>query len=147
MVSGSTDGEISNVFKDTEMLYDVLIDFYELLKKEPAIGPKLAQSDLLVQFRYKNPSAVITIDATGDEIQILKGEFEGQPEVVLTMNADFAHRFWHGKANLITALTRRQVKAKGNVPKTIKLLPILKPSYSLYPKFLAEKGLQDLIMT
>jgi hypothetical protein len=63
------------------------------------------------------------------------------------MNADFAHAFWHGKANLVSALTRRQVKAKGNVPKTIKLLPILKPSYALYPKFLADKGLRHLVMT
>jgi hypothetical protein len=90
---------------------------------------------------------VITIDATGDDLKIIQGEFDGQPEVVLTMNADFAHAFWHGKANLVSALTRRQVKAKGNVPKTIKLLPILNPSYALYPKFLADKGLRHLVMT
>ena len=138
--------EISNVFDDAEMLYDVLIEFYELLKSKPEIGPKLAQSNLCVQFRYKRPSAVITIDATGDDIRIVKGEFEGDPEVTLTMNADFAHRFWHGKANLVTALTRRQVVAKGNVPKTIKLLPILKPSYDLYPQFLIKKGLRHLVI-
>ncbi len=123
------------------------MEFYELLKNNPEIGPKLAQSNLCVQFRYKNPSAVITIDATGAELKIIPGDFDGQPEVVLTMNADFAHAFWHGKANLVSALTRRQVKAKGNVPKTIKLLPILKPSYALYPKFLADKGLRHLVMT
>jgi len=64
----------------------------------------------------------------------------------MSMNADFAHKFWHGKANLVTALTRRQVAAKGNVPKTLKLLPILKPAYELYPQFLEEKGLEELIM-
>jgi len=64
----------------------------------------------------------------------------------MTMNADFAHKFWHGRANLITALTRRQVVARGNVPKTIKLLPILKPAYDLYPDFLREKGLGELIL-
>jgi hypothetical protein len=106
----------------------------------------LAKSDLCVQFRYTNPSAVITIDAGGEEIKILRDEFDGKPEVTLTMNADFAHRFWHGKANLVTALTRRQVAAKGNVPKTIKLLPILKPSYDLYPDFLAKKGLRHLVI-
>ncbi len=85
-------------------------------------------------------------DATGEDIEIIKGEFDGQPEVTLTMKADFAHKFWHGKANLVTALTRRQVAAKGNVPKTIKLLPILKPSYALYPKFLVKKGFRHLVM-
>ena len=142
-----SDKAMNHVFKDAKMLYAVLMEFYELLKNNPEIGPKLAQSNLCVQFRYKNPSAVITIDATGAELKIVQGDFDGQPEVVLTMNADFAHAFWHGKANLISALTRRQVKAKGNVPKTIKLLPILKPSYALYPKFLADKGLRHLVMT
>ncbi len=141
------DQSVANVFKDAKMLYEVLVAFYELLKNHPEIGPKLAQSNLCVQFRYKNPSAVITIDATGDDLKIIPGRFDGQPDVVLTMKADFAHAFWHGKANLVSALTRRQVTAKGNVPKIIKLLPILQPSYALYPKFLADKGLRHLVMT
>ena len=147
LAAARSDKAMTHVFKDAKMLYAVLMEFYELLKNNPEIGPKLAQSNLCVQFRYKNPSAVITIDATGAELKIIQGDFDGHPEVVLTMNADFAHTFWHGKANLVSALTRRQVKAQGNVPKTIKLLPILKPSYALYPKFLAEKGLRHLVMT
>ena len=139
--------ELTNVFQNSDMVYDVLLAFYELLKDDPAIGPALAKTDLCIQFRYKNPSAVITINAAGDDIQILKGEYEGDLDVVMTMDADFAHKFWHGKANLVSALTRRQVVAKGNVPKTIKLLPILKPAYDLYPKFLRKKGLGDLIMS
>ena len=138
---------VTNVFKDAKTLYAILVEFYELLKDNPEIGPKLAESQLCVQFRYQNPSAVITIDASGDDLKIIPGRFDGQPEVVLSMQADFAHAFWHGKANLVSALTRRQVKAKGNVPKTIKLLPILKPSYALYPQFLADKGLRHLVMT
>ncbi len=138
------DGEMTNVFKDSEMCYDVLAGFYEQLKDDPEIGPALADTDLCIQFIYKNPAATITIDATGDEIIIHRGTFAGTPEVTMTMNADFAHKFWHGKANLITALTRRQVVARGNVPKTIKLLPILKPAYAKYPDFLKAKGLGHL---
>ena len=147
MAGARSDKAMTHVFKDAKMLYEILLEFYEVLKNHPEIGPKLAQSNLCVQFRYKNPSAVITIDATGHDLKIVKGDFDGQPEVILSMNADFAHAFWHGKANLVSALTRRQVKARGNVPKTIKLLPILKPSYALYPKFLADKGLRHLVMT
>ncbi len=146
MAAGLSGDAPSGVFESADVLYDILIEFYELLKETPEIGPKLAQSGLCVQFRYNNPSAIITIDATGDEIQILKGDFDGRPEVTLSMNADFAHKFWHGKANLVSALTRRQVAAKGNVPKAIKLLPILKPSYALYPKFLVKKGLRHLVI-
>lgn len=138
--------KMANVFKDTDMVYEVLLGFYEMLKTDDRIGPSLNRTDLCIQFRYTNPDAVITIDATGDDIAIVKGEFAGEPEVTMSMNADFAHKFWHGKANLVTALTRRQVTAKGNVPKTLKLLPILKPAYELYPEYLKRKDLARLIL-
>ncbi len=139
-------GKMANVFKDSEMVYDILVDFYQMLDKDPGIGPSLRKTNLCIQFRYANPEAIITIDATGDTTQILKGQFDGDPEVTMSMDADFAHKFWHGKANLITALTRRQVVAKGNVPKTLKLLPVLKPAFDLYPDFLRDKGLEHLII-
>jgi hypothetical protein len=138
---------MKNVFKDSEMLYAVLIDFFERLKAHPDIGPALKKTNLCVQFIYKNPSGVITVDATGRELAIHKGEFDGKPQVTMSMNADFAHKFWLGRANLVSALTRRQVVARGNVPKTLKLLPILNPAYDLYPVFLKEKGLAHLIIT
>lgn len=139
-------GDMTNVFKDSKMLYDVLIGFYEELKNDAKIGQALAETKMVIQFIYKNPSATITIDTTGNDIVIHKGDYSGKPEVSLSMNADFAHKFWHGRANLVTALTLRQVTAKGNVPKTIKLLPILKPAYEKYPRFLKAKGLAHLIM-
>ncbi len=147
LAAGRQSKELVNVFKNAEMLYEILIEFYERLKDDPDIGPALAKTGLCIQFRYNNPSAVITINAAGDDTKILKGEYKGALDVTMTMNADFAHKFWHGKANLVSALTRRQVVAKGNVPKTIKLLPILKPAYELYPKYLREKGLGELIMS
>ena len=125
----------------------MLVGFYELLKEDPGIGPALAATGLCVQFVYRRPDGVITIDAGGDTLDIVSGEFKGQPEVTMTMDADFAHRFWHGKANLVSALTRRQVIAKGNVPRTIKLLPVLAPAYRLYPRYLRENGWGDLVMT
>ncbi|MBF0574274.1 MAG: SCP2 sterol-binding domain-containing protein, partial [Desulfamplus sp.] len=117
-----------------------------LLKGDAELGPALSKTGLCVQFVYKNPSATITIDATGEELKIVAGDFSGSPEVTMTMDADFAHKFWHGKANLVSALTRRLVVAKGNVPKTLKLLPVLKPAYKLYPQYLKDKGLADIIM-
>ena len=90
---------------------------------------------------------MLTIDARGEEVQIYQGAaFTGEPEVTMSMNADFAHAFWHGRVNLVSALTRRQVVARGNVPKTLKLLPILKPAYALYPHYLAEVGMAGKII-
>jgi alcohol dehydrogenase len=147
MMAGVSGKESKNIFKDSDMLYDVLLGFYDLLKQDKEIGPALKRTNLLIQFVYQNPDGIVTIDCTGDELEISKGEFDGKPEVTMSMNADFAHKFWHGKANLVSALTRRQVRAKGNVPKTIKLLPILKPAYDLYPQYLKDKGLGNLVIS
>ena len=138
--------KLSNVFSSDKMLYEILGEFYDVLKKDPKIGPSIQNTNLCIQFQYKNPNASITIDATGKTIKIIQGDFKGKPQVTMSMNADFAHKFWHGRANLVTALTRRQVTAKGNVPKTLKLLPILKPAFELYPQYLKDKGLEHLIM-
>ena len=136
--------ELRDVFPDTETLYRVLGGFFERLKIDPRIGEPLKASRLCVRFAYQNPTAEITIDARGEEVRIYRGaEFSGQPEVTMRMSADFAHAFWHGRVNLVSALTRRQVIAKGNVPKTLKLLPILKPAYALYPQYLKEIGMKD----
>jgi hypothetical protein len=140
------DKPIQNVFRDQQMLYDVLMGFYETLINHPEIGPAIHQTNLCIQFVYRNPDGIITLDAGGDQLSLVKGEFTGRPEVTMTMNADFAHRFWYGRANLISALTRRQVRAKGNIPKTLKILPILKPAYGLYPKYLRENGFESLIL-
>lgn len=139
--------EIRDVFADADNLYQVLGGFYEALKVNPDIGKPLKDSNLCVQFAYRNPQATITIDARGDEVEIYLGDsFEGKPEVTMTMNADIAHYFWHGKVNLVSAITRRQIVAKGNVPKTIKLLPILKPAFELYPDFLRQHGLAEKVV-
>ncbi|PIE01175.1 MAG: hypothetical protein CSA81_12515 [Acidobacteria bacterium] len=135
-------GSFQNVFSDSETVYRVIGGFFERLKEHEKMGPELAKTKLLIQFIYKKPSAVITIDARGDELAIYHGDCDLTPEVTMSMNADFAHLFWHGKANLITALTKREVKARGNVPKTIKLLPVLNPAYALYPVYLKEIGFE-----
>jgi len=58
----------------------------------------------------------------------------------MTMSSDIAHKFWFGRVNLMAALTRKQMVAKGPVPKVLKLLPAIKPSYEMYPKYLVENG-------
>ena len=139
--------QLSDVFPDSETFYRIMGGFFQRLTIDPQIGAALKQSQLCVRFEYAQPSAVLTIDARGAEVKIYAGEtFDGEPEVTMSMSADFAHAFWHGQVNLLSALTRRQVVAKGNVPKTLRLLPILKPAYALYPHYLTEMGMADKVM-
>ncbi|MBF0497796.1 MAG: hypothetical protein HQK58_14680 [Deltaproteobacteria bacterium] len=58
------------------------------------------------------------------------------------MKAEIAHKFWYGKVNLTAALARRQMTAKGPIPKIMALLPAIKPAYAMYPKYLDDNGFQ-----
>ena len=126
-------------FQDSAKLQDILQNFFKLLSEDPNIGPKLKSSNLIVKFNYTDPDLSLTIDCTQTPIQVLANDTTLKPEVEMTMKADTAHKFWFGKVNLVIALTRREITAKGSIPKVLKLLPVIKPAYALYPKFIQEK--------
>ena len=54
-------------------------------------------------------------------IEVTFNDNDKKPEVEMSMKADVAHKFWFGKVNLVAALARRQMIAKGPVPKILKL--------------------------
>ncbi len=133
-------------FTDSQKLENVLVGFFNLLAKDETIGPKLMASDLIIQFNYTDPDLFITIDCSGDVVDIKANDGSKKPIVSMKMKADTAHKFWFGKVNLLMALTRREITAKGPIPKILKLLPVIKPAYALYPNYLKENGFSDLMM-
>lgn len=131
------------VFNDTKHLTDTLVPFFDLLKDDPDIGPKIMASGLIVQFRYTEPDAVVTIHCPDEKVIV--GELDYEPTVTMSMKADTAHKFWLGNLNLMVALTKREVIAKGPIAATMKLLPIIKNSYSMYKEYLIKIGMEDSI--
>lgn len=122
-------------FKDSAELQKILGGFFELLGKHPQLGPKFLHSKLMVRFNYREPGLSITADCTGPEVVITFNDTDKKPEVEMDMKADVAHDFWIGKINLLVALARRQMVARGHIPKILKLLPILKPAHELYREY------------
>lgn len=114
--------------------------FFEHLTRHETIAPKLLASKLIVKFNYHEPELEITVDCSGDMIQITFDDHGKKPEVEMSMKADVAHRFWLGKVNLVMALARREMIAKGPIPKILRLLPVIQPAYALYPEYLKERG-------
>lgn len=137
-----------DVFKDKEEVYKVIVHFFEMLRDHEVIGPQLLNSDLIVRFNYTEPDSSVLIDASGSQVKLATDDEAraGSPEVEMTMKADFAHYFWHGKANLLQALTRREVVTKGNLPRALRLLPILEPAYLLYPQYLKDNGYSSIVV-
>jgi putative sterol carrier protein len=81
----------------------------------------------------------------GEEGEVDFGPTEMQPEIVMSMEADTAHRFWLGKVNVTMALAKGQMKAKGPVAKILKLVPLVKPVFPRYQKMLEEQNRDDLL--
>ncbi len=132
-------------FENSEQLRQVLGGFFEYLQTVQEMAQKLLASKMVLRFTYSEPDLSITIDLTGPEGIITYNDTSKTPAVEMSMKADVAHRFWFGKVNLIMALARREMVAKGPIPKILKLLPVIKPAYELYPKYLQEKGFSSLI--
>jgi len=141
-------------FKSEAELREIIGMLYDQVKINPAVAPRIRDGKIIIQFRYTEPVGIVTINAAAPPTQpnafydVTWGENANiKPDVEMSMKADVAHQFWHGKVNLMTALTRRQIIAKGPIPKILKLLPAVEPVYALYPKMLREIGRTDLIIS
>ncbi len=140
------------VFRDTAQFYDTVGELMNRAKVDPHIGPKIAASGIVIQFRYTDPDATTTVNAKDKPTQpgafadVFNGPTSLKPDAVLSMRADVAHAFWHGKVNLLAALAKKDIVLQGPLPKILKLLPAVEPLYKVYPNLLREKGYADLVM-
>lgn len=128
-------------FESSTQLKNVLGGFFRYLGNDEELSSKLLKSKLILKFNYREPEASLTVDLRGDQVIVLEDDSTLEPDVEMAMKADTAHKFWLGKVNLVVALTRREITAKGPIPKILKLLPIIKPAYKLYPQYLKENGM------
>ena len=133
-------------FKDADEVYQFIGRLFQDLTDDEELGPKFRKADTVVQYQYRNPESQITVRMKeGQDGQVDFGPTELEPEVVMTMEADTAHRFWLGKVNVTVALARGQMKAKGPVAKILKLVPLVKPVFPRYRQMLEEAGREDLV--
>ena len=133
-------------FKDADELYRFIGRLFEDLADDEELAPQFRKADTIVQYVYRDPDSTITVQLLeGEEGRVDLGETDMQPEVVMSMDADTAHKFWLGKVNVTVAMTRGQMKAKGPVAKILKLVPLVKPVFPKYRAMLEEAGREDLI--
>lgn len=135
-----------STFENTDRLQQVLGGFFYYILADPLMGPRLKESRLVLRFNYTEPDLSITVDLSREPAEVTFNDTTKVPEVEMKMKADVAHRFWFGKVNLMIALARREMIAKGPIPKILRLLPVIKPAYELYPKYLKEKGFQQYLI-
>jgi putative sterol carrier protein len=133
-------------FKDDDEVYRFIGRLFQELAQDDELAPKFRKANTIVQYQYRDPESQITVSLREeDDGRVDLGETTMNPEVVMTMDADTAHRFWLGKVNVTVALARGQMKAKGPVAKILKLLPLTKPIFLRYRKMLEDAGRGDLL--
>jgi len=125
------------VFKDTEYLYEVLGGFWKSLYEKQEFNSAVKEADIQIKFEITEPSAVIWVGPDGVEF----GEQALRADVTMQLAGDVCHAFWKKDLNLPVALAMRKIKSKGNIAKVMKLLPIVKPAYELYPVYMKQHGL------
>jgi putative sterol carrier protein len=134
------------VFEDENEVYRYIGKLFEDLTMDEELSPKFRRADTIVQYKYTNPDSQITVKMKeGEEGQVDFGPTEMQPEIVMSMEADTAHRFWLGKVNVTMALAKGQMKAKGPVAKILKLVPLVKPVFPKYHAMLEKDNRDDLL--
>jgi len=133
------------VFANSEELVGVMIAIWEKIKADPSMSEQLIRSKLVVQFRYRDPEGVITIDCSdGQELKIIAGSGDNKPIIEMSMKADVAHEFWLGQVSVPVAILTGKIVSKGPTPKALALLPVIRPAFLLYPDVLKETGKQAL---
>jgi hypothetical protein len=134
-----------------EQMYEIAQNVVERTFADEELSKKLQKSQLIIRFiyhdeeRWSDDKPEITVDCRKDPIDVVLGPCDVQPQITMTMEALTAHLFWMQKLQLMSAITRGQIKAKGPIPKAMRLLPALKPFYRNYREVLADLGRQDLL--
>jgi len=127
-------------FESSDKFLEVLGGFFRQVAENPEVADKLLASKIVVRFNYSEPDAVILVDCSGETMDVRLGDTDTKAAVDMSMAADVAHKFWFGKVNLTRALTRLEIIANGPITKILKLLPAIKPTYEMYPKYLDQNG-------
>lgn len=143
---------MSMYYRDTDHLFEIYGYFLNRILTDEKTGPKMAKAGIVIKFIYTDPDCEITIDLKNPPAEpghfgtFYLGPCEVKEDVWSKQSADHSHSFWHGFENPVAAVARGKVKQGGNIIKMLKLLPVVKPAFRMFPVILEEMGYTDLIL-
>ena len=131
-------------FKSADECRAVIGRAFELMSRDPDMGPRLQDADTPQRFEFPDFDLVVNVAAADEGSRdCLKWEWSDdvpwEPDVVMTMNSDVANRYFQGKENIAMAIARRRIKTSGNVKKALALVPVTKPVFKLYREMLEKE--------
>jgi putative sterol carrier protein len=118
------------VFKDAADVDAHIGEIFRQALADPELAPRFAESGVVLKLHYTEPACTMTADLAKGQVYF---DEEGPaPNVEMFMKADVAHRFWLGKVNIAAALAKGDMRAKGPIPKILKLVPLAR---TLFPRY------------
>jgi len=130
------------VFGTREKMHLVLGGLFEALVTHPEFGPKFAATGIVIKFNITDPNDQLWITpGDGTTGEVIWGDNGLKATVEMTLSSDTCHEFWLKNISMPVALAKGLIKAKGPMPKVLKLLPLLKPAYEMYPEHAKSFGL------
>jgi len=126
------------VFENTEKMYEVLGTLFNKLMENQEVAEKFLAADITILFNIHEPTGQIWLDR---DQGVICGPADLKPTITMSLSGDSCHKFWLKQLTMPVALAKRQIKAKGPIPKVLKLLPMLKPAYEAYPEIARSHGI------
>lgn len=124
-------------YRSARELREVIDRVFELMDRDPEMGPRLRDADVPQRFEFEDFDLVVNVRAArpGEARCIVwewSDDVDWEPKVTMTMSSDTANRYFQGKENVALALARRRIKAGGDVKAALALMPIVKPVFPRY---------------
>jgi hypothetical protein len=129
-------------FKSADECREVIGRAFELMSRDPDMGPKLRAAETPQRFELPDLDLVVNVAASpaADGVDNLVWEWSDdvawEPVVTMTMDSAVANRYFQGKENIAMSVARRRIKTSGDVKKALSLLPVTKPVFKLYREML-----------
>ncbi len=123
-------------FQDSDEAHAYLGGIFDDAMADDELGPRFAEAGVVLKLNYSDPEATLLVDMPNRTVY--KGDEVAQgpdPQVEMWMTADVGHKFWRGEVNISVALAKGTMRAKGPVPKILKLVPLAK---ELFPRYRAQ---------
>lgn len=139
-------------YRDIDHLYEIYGALMDRVLSDDKIGPKMAKAGIIIKFIYTDPDGEITIDLRNKPSKkcyygtYYLGPCDIKEDVWSKQSADHSHRFWHGFENPVASVAKGKVKQGGKITAMLKLLPVVRPSFKVFPVILKDLGYDDLIV-
>lgn len=133
------------VFKNADEVYKYIGGIFQEAAAHEEIGPKFAKSGVVLQIVNTDPDCVITFDTPERKVYLGDAPDDLKPTVKMFMTADVGHQFWLGNVNISTALAKGDMRAKGPIPKILKLVPLARSLFPNYRAAIEADGRHDML--